>query len=283
MEIRELGSDELDYAVLPCVDPGFRKTLKQGMNLRQQFLKKMKKQGLSILVALEDMSGKKTIDYPGVGEVGVADLSLRGKTAAGLIEYAPIEKTNFPVKGENLAFIHCIWVIPPFQKRGFAKALMESFLTRTSNLSGAAVIAYEGESWWGFFDYMPKAFFSKFGFQQIQRSGNSILMLKDYGNAKPPELTLSPSGKSTSKANTKVELFWSTQCPYSWWVAKRLEKEFGKRARPELKLVNTDERKAVEEFGLTFGLRIDGRTVFDRMFSWDEAKKVLRHLDSGQI
>lgn len=282
MEIRELGSDELDYAVLPCVDPGFRKTLKQGMNLRLQFLEKMKREGLSILVALEDISGRKTIDYPGVGEVGAADLSLRGKIAAGLIEYAPIEKTNFPVKGENLAFIHCIWVIAPFQNKGFAKALMESFLATTSHLSGAAVIAYEGESWWGFFDYMPKAFFTKFGFQEIQRSGNSVLVLKDYANAKPPELILSCSSIASSPAKGRVEFFWSTQCPYSWWVAKKLEKEYGKTVRLELKLVNTDRREDVQKLGLTFGLRMNGKTMFDRIPSWDEIKKVLKHLGSGK-
>ncbi|NIN01397.1 MAG: GNAT family N-acetyltransferase [candidate division Zixibacteria bacterium] len=200
---------------------------------------------------------------------------MRGKIAAGLIEYTPIEKTNFPVKGENLAFIHCIWVIPPFQKKGVAKALVEDFVARTSRLSGAAVIAYEGESWWGFFDYMPKAFFAKLGFEEIRRSGNSVLMLKNYGNAKLPELILSHSSAASNQARANVEFFWSTQCPYSWWVARRLEREFGKTAQLELKLVNTNERKAVEEFGLTFGLRIDGRTLFDRIPSWDEAKNAV--------
>lgn len=275
MEIRELETPELDYAVLPCVDPGFRKTLKQGMNLRLEFLKRMKGEGLSVLVALHDVGRQKTIGYPGVGRVRVADLSLRGKTAAGLIEYAPIEKTNFPVKGENLAFIHCIWVIPPFQKMGVAKALVEGFVARTSHLSGAAVVAYEEESWWGFFDYMPKAFFTKFGFQEIRRSGNSVLMLKDYGNAKLPQLILSRSSAASNQAKSKVEFFWSTQCPYSWWVAKRVKRKFGKTPELELKLVNADRREDVEKLGLTFGLRIDGRTLFDRIPSWDEIKNAV--------
>ena len=33
MEIKELREDELDSAVLPCADPGFRKTLDQGIAL----------------------------------------------------------------------------------------------------------------------------------------------------------------------------------------------------------------------------------------------------------
>jgi GNAT superfamily N-acetyltransferase len=275
MEIRELKTDELDYAVLPCVDPGFRKTMKQGMSLRAEFLRKMKKEGLSVLVALEDITREEKIDYPGVGKVKVKNLSMSGRIPAGLIEYVPIEKTIFPVTGENLAFIHCIWVIPPYWKKGVAQALMENFVARTSHLSGSAAIAYEGESWWGFFDYMPKWFFAKFGFKEVARNGSSVLMFKDYGNAKPPQLILPEIGSSSTSKKAKAEFLWSTQCPYSWWVAKLLDREFGKTTKFELKLINTDKRKTVQKFGLTFGLRINGKTVFNRMPSWDEIKKAL--------
>jgi GNAT superfamily N-acetyltransferase len=284
MEIKELKIDELDYAVLPCVDPNFRKTLKQGMNLRKKFLKKMQKKGLSLLVAFEDVGSEKKIYYPGVGEVKVDDLSLKGKIPVGLLEYIPIEKTIFPVQGENLAFIHCIWVIPPYQRKGVAQTLMENFFDQTSHFTGSAMIAYEGESWWGFFDYMPRWFFDKFGFEEVDRDGNSILMLKNYGNAKLPHLTLSPCPAPNGAGlapycqgvGERVEFFWSTQCPYSWWVGKLLEKEFGKSKKFELKLVNTDKGETVQKVGLTFGVRINGKTIFDRIPSWDEVKKTLR-------
>ena len=278
MEIRELEKDELDYAVLPCVDPGFRKTLKQGMSLRKEFLKRMKMKGLSVLVAFEDVGKQERMDYPGVGKVKLKDLSLKGKIPAGLIEYVPIEKTIFPVKGENLAFIHCIWVIPPYWKKGIARALMDNFMARTSHLSGSAVIAYEKESWWGFFDYMPKWFFSKFGFKEVERNGNSVLMFKNYGNAKPPLLTHDPCPQGVKRG---VEYFWSTQCPYSWWVAKLFDKEFGRATKFESILINTDKRKTVQKFGLTFGLRLNGKTVFNRMPSWDEIKKALKSIQSA--
>ena len=282
MKIRELKTDELDYAVLPCVDPGFRRTMKQGISLRREFLKRMKKEGLSVLGALEDVTREEKIDYPGVGKVKVKNLSMSGRIPAGLIEYVPIEKTIFPVTGENLAFIHCIWVIPPYWKKGVAQALMENFVAKTSYLSGSAVIAYEGESWWGFFDYMPKWFFAKFGFKEVDRSGKSVLMLKNYGNAKPPVLTLAPCTSTPegqghgSRIKGQVEFFWSTQCPYSWWVAKLLDKEFRKATKFESKLINTDKRETVQKFGLTFGLRINGNAIFNRMASWDEVKEALR-------
>ena len=125
----------------------------------------------------------------------------------------------------------------------------------------------------GFFDYMPKWFFSKFGFQEVDRDGNSILMFKNYGNAKPPLLTRDPCPQGVKRG---AEYCWSTQCPYSWWVAKLFDKEFGKTTKFESKLINTDKRKTVQKFGLTFGLKVNGKTVFDRMPSWDEIKKALK-------
>ena len=223
MEIKELKGDELDLAVLPCADPGFRKTLNQGIALRKDFLRKMMKKGLSILVVSEDQKGREKLDYPGVGEVRTEDLSSKGKIIAGLIEYLPIEETNFPVSGKNLAFIHCIWVIPPFWRNGIARNLMQTFFEKTHdlNFSGAAVIAYEKESWWGFFDYMPSWFFQKSGFTQVERDGNSILMLKDYKDAKPPKFILSERKSTSNPGKANAVLFWSAQCPYSWWVKKR--------------------------------------------------------------
>jgi GNAT superfamily N-acetyltransferase len=282
MEIRELRQDELDLAVLPCADPGFRKTLNQGIALRREFLRNMMGRGLSILAALEDEGEEEKTYYPGVGDVRTKDLSSKGKIVAGLIEYLPIEETNFPVKGRNLVFIHCIWVIPPFWRKGVATSLIEALhkTARLRDFSGAAVIAYEKESWWGFFDYMPGWFFRKFGFKQVERDGNSILMLKSYKDAKPPQFIL-PERKTTSKsARTKAQLFWSGQCPYSWWVKKLAEKEFGKNARIELSFVNTDDRKTVKKSGITFGLAINGKIIYNRIPSWDEVKTALKSVQS---
>jgi GNAT superfamily N-acetyltransferase len=281
MEIRELKKNELDFAVLPCVDPGFRRTLKEGTSLRKEFLRKMMRKGLSVLVALEEPGRKERIDYPGVGKVKTKDLSVNGQIIAGLIEYLPIEEATIPVKGKNLAFIDCIWVITPFWRRGVAKALMEKFFEKThSDFYGSAVIAYEGEFWWGFFDYMPKWFFQKFGFRKVERDGNSILMFKNYKDVQPPKFILPKSKSILNSGRIKVELFWSNQCPYSWWVKKLAEKEFSKTSGIELNFVNTDNRKTVEKSGIIFGLTIDRKIIYNRTPSWDEVKKVLKSVKS---
>ncbi len=163
-----------------------------------------------------------------------------------------------------------------------ATRLMKSLLekTRHQDFSGAAVIAYEKESWWGFFDYMPSWFFRKFGFRQVGRHGNSILMFENYEDGKPPEFIF-PEPKSTSRpGKVKAQLFWSGQCPYSWWVRKLAEKEFGKSSKIQLSFVNTDDRKTVKKSGITFGLAINGKIIYDRIPSWNELKTALESVQS---
>jgi len=125
----------------------------------------------------------------------------------------------------------------------------------------------------GIFRLRAPEFFVRFGFKEVEREGRSVLMFKNHGDARPPELILSPP--DSIPENKKVEFFWSTQCPYSWWVAKLLEKEFGKSRKFALQIINTDKRGTAQKFRLTFGLRVNGKTVFNRMPSWDEVKKTL--------
>jgi hypothetical protein len=75
-------------------------------------------------------------------------------------------------------------------------------------------------------------------------------------------------------------MFWNNQCPYSWWVKKLTQKEFGKTSPIELGFVNTDDRKTVEKFGITFGLTINGKIIYNRIPSWDEVKKTLKSVSS---
>jgi len=158
-------------------------------------------------------------------------------------------------------------MIPPFWQKAVATNLMKNFFEKTheQNFSGAAVIAYQKESWWGFFDYMPSWFFQKFGFRQVEGNGNSILMFKNYKDAQSPKFILyqpksTPEPKKKSE-RTKAELFWSGQCPYSWWVKKLAEKEFDKTSNIELNFVNTDDRTTVKEFGVNFGLTTNGKII----------------------
>jgi hypothetical protein len=80
---------------------------------------------------------------------------------------------------------------------------------------------------------------------------------------------------------------------YSWWVKKLTEKEFGKTKNMDLGLINTDDRKIVEKFAITFGLIIlpkaeNGKIIHNRMPFWDvenpagggEVKKVLKSVQS---
>ncbi len=113
------------------------------MGKRLKWIEEMMAKGLEIIVAL----------------------GLR-KSKKGLIEYLPIEDAPEPVKGERSLFINCVWVLPRHSKAGIGKGLVQHFLKAANEVGGATVLAYEGDKWFDYFDYMPTDFFRKFGLRK---------------------------------------------------------------------------------------------------------------------
>jgi hypothetical protein len=97
------------------------------MENRLNWLRKMMSRELKIIVALENPKPE-VLHYPWAGDIRHADLAVKGKVPKGLIEYLPIEMALEPVKGENSLSINCIWILPPFWKKGVAKGLMQLFI-----------------------------------------------------------------------------------------------------------------------------------------------------------
>jgi ribosomal protein S18 acetylase RimI-like enzyme len=50
-----------------------------------------------------------------------------------MIEYSPIEDTPFPVTGKHLLHIHCLWVLPNFQKKGLGRELVKGGVAGCTN------------------------------------------------------------------------------------------------------------------------------------------------------
>lgn len=53
---------------------------------------------------------------------------------------------------------------------------MRTLIEETKNEKGIAVLPYEEDQWFGFFDYMPAWFFRKFGFKGVDRDGSRLLL-----------------------------------------------------------------------------------------------------------
>lgn len=286
MEFRKVTVDEFNYVSALCVDPGLnpeqRDAMKNHMENRINWLKKMMSRGLGIIVALENPKSG-ALRYPGVGTIRYADLTVKGKVPKGLIEYLPIETALEPVKGEKSLFINCIWILPPFWKKGVAKGLMQRFIKEAEKCGGATVLAYKGDKWFGFFEYMPASFFQKFGFEEISRDETCVLLHLDLGAGKLPMLIPPKKKVVKDKDEILMDVFCNSQCPWWGWVVNKIRRNTRKYSDVTLNVINTDRRDVIEKFGMARGIRINGEPIVKRIASWKEIESALNKFTNRNV
>jgi ribosomal protein S18 acetylase RimI-like enzyme len=276
MRINEVSLDELDYVAAVCLDPSippkWREAMQPCMLARREWLKKMMGKGLLVSVALENP--RKAISSLGTKNTKFKDMAVKGKFPEGLIEYLPIEYAPEPVRGRKSLFINCLWVVPPFWRRGVATALVKRAIEKGKARGGVTVLAYEGDKWFGFFQYMPAGFFRKFGFKEVDREGSRVLLHLDLGAAEQPSLIL-PKTRKLKNRGLVVEVFFNSQCPWSGWMVDRIKRNM-KKYDATINKINTDDRKAIEERGMSRGVSINGVPMIRRMASWKEIEALVK-------
>jgi len=259
MEIRDVPPEELDYVAATCLDPSvppkWREAMKSAMDARKQWLKAMMLKGLQMSIALRETE--------------------RGNFPKGLIEYMPIEFAPEPVKGEKSLFIDCVWVVPPYWHKGIGKAFLERFIEKARRYGGASVLAYEGDKWFGFFPYMPVSFFKRFGFREVDRDGSRVLLHLNLGADEQPTL-ICPKAKTIEKGDKMVvDVLFNSQCPWSGWMVDKIKRNM-KKYNAVVNAINTNDRKIIEEYGLSRGVYINGSPTIKRMASWKEIESFIK-------
>lgn len=282
MKIRKVTEDELDYVSAICLDPsisaGQRKTMQDAMTVRTQWIRKMMRKGLQILVALEKPR-REIIHYKWHGNITHADLAVHGNVPKGALEFIPIEHAPEPVKGEDSLFIDCVWVLPPFWYTGVAKGLMKSFIHEAKQCGGASVLTYEGDKWFGTsIKYMPSSFFKRFGFKEVARDGSRVLLYLDLGADKPPALIFPKTRQLDKGSKIVMNVFYNSQCPWSKWMTDKIEENMKKHPDFAVNTVNTDDREQLEEFGVSRGVCINGKPIINRMASWKEIQTAIEKI-----
>jgi len=61
----------------------------------------------------------------------------------GTIEYAPPVFSFYPIHGENIVVMNCVWVLSKAKGHGFGEKLVKSMITGCSGIDGFATIALE--------------------------------------------------------------------------------------------------------------------------------------------
>jgi len=155
---------------------------------------------------------------------------------------------------------------------------MKTLLGNAKDYGGIAVLAYERDQWFGYFDYMPVWFFEKFGFKEADRDDSRVLLWYKINKANPPNLLI-PKSKPESKYTNKkvtVDIFWNSQCPWSVWMRDIILRKVRKISKIKVRAINTDDRHFIERNGISRGVFIDGKPAFKRMAGWEEVDKLLK-------
>jgi GNAT superfamily N-acetyltransferase len=277
MQIREISTEELDYAATLCVDPGiprkWREEMKSTMDAKREWFRTMTHKGLQISVALE--KSEEVLRSFGAKNAKMKELVVGDNIPKGLIEYLPIEFAPEPVIGEKSLFLDCVWVLPPFWHKEIAKRLLEVSIENARSYGGASVLAYEGDKWFGFFPYMPASFFKQFGFKEVCREGTRVLLHLNLGADELPSLIHPKTGVVGTDERVVVDVLFNSQCPWSGWMANTVKRNM-RKYDAVVNPINTDDRKIIEEYGLSRGVRINGVPVIKRMAPWKEIEAVVK-------
>ena len=185
-------------------------------------------------------------------------LAYERNQLVGMIEFAPIEDSPFPVAGSNLLHINCVWVLPRFQGRGIGEELLQSCVqeAKRRGMKGVSVVANDNPL------VMPLSFFYKQGFRSADHKRNEELMWMIIEPSPPPKFLPIGYSRKNNRKGMAVDILYCGQCPWSIKGRGRIEKvarEFGERV--QVHSIRTDNREAIEMLGDSKKIFVDGKDV----------------------
>jgi GNAT superfamily N-acetyltransferase len=224
---------------LACLEE-WNDDMKEAGDRKACWVEKMKDRGLRVKVAVED-----------------------GKTV-GMIQAVPIEQSS--AEGTGLYFIHCIWVhghkgkgVGDMRKHGIGRALIAALEEDVRSLGAAGIAA------WGLAlpFWMRASWFRKQGYRKADRNGMAVLLWKPFTeDAEPPRWIRMRKKPERMEGRVAVDAIVNGWCNVQNMAierARRASAEFGDKAA--FRLVDTSERPAFLEWGLSDALFIDGKSV----------------------
>ena len=187
-----------------------------------------------------------------------------GGVVGGMIQYLPIEQ--WPILGEDLYFIPCIWVHGheqgrgDFRGRGMGPALLAAAEADARERGALGMAA------WGLAlpFWMRASWYRKQGYRKAGRQGMSTLVWKPFSpEAEPPSWL--PVGKRLPDAvpeKVNVVVFNSAWCTAGNLTAVRTRRaaaEFGEQVA--YREIDTSERTEAVAWGQADAVFIDGRQM----------------------
>ena len=123
-------------------------------------------------------------------------LLMLDSEVVGQIEYAPAEASYYPIKGEKVIVMNCVWVLRKAKGHNLGKQLLHDMIESEKNAAGFATIALENHwSPWLKKDQMEKLGFKALDSVEVthktkhakQRFKIYLMWLPKTRNANPPK------------------------------------------------------------------------------------------------
>jgi hypothetical protein len=212
----------------------------RAIELKREWYGKMKDKGLRVKLAVDDS-----------GVVG------------GMIHYLPIEHSV--VEGRDLYFIPCMWVHGhkqgrgDFTRQGMGTALLKAAEEDIMSLGSKGIVA------WGmaFPGWNEASWYTRHGYEEVDRNGPWSLVWKPLaGDAVAPRWIRGQKTPPQVAGKVTVTAFLNGWCPAYNMVyegARRASAEFGDRV--VYRTIDTFDREAVREWGISDGVFIDGESL----------------------
>lgn len=187
-------------------------------------------------------------------------LKMYKKPERGFIEYLPIEHAWRTVRGSELLFIHCLWIVGKSRGKGLASLLLEECLkdAQESGFKGVAVMSSE-QVW------MAGAnIYAKHDFEQVDTAGPAFgLWLKRFADVPAPSFMPDTAARAAEYPEG-VTVFRSDQCPYIEDATNDVQTVCNDRNIPfrtvELQNAQDVRRKSPTPYG-TFAILKDGEIL----------------------
>ena len=183
----------------------------------------------------------------------------RGKC---FIEYIPAENAWVPIKADGYIYINCLWVSGAMKGHGYSTDLLDECIrdAKAQNKKGICILCAQGRKREFLAD--PN-FLAHKGFlvSDISDCGINLMNLPLAENAEKPRFK--PCAKHPKVDETGFVLYYTDQCPYTYYWVPRVE-EAAKEHHIPLKTIHITTKEAAQNVPApvtTYALFRDGQFV----------------------